>query len=77
MRRQARCEFNAYCKRTLRSELIDACRSSTLPVGRKATSGATVLLFRHDRRLDRGADEAAPQHSTEPFCFKNKKAVNL
>ena len=23
---QTRCEFNAYCKRTLRNELIDACR---------------------------------------------------
>ena len=25
---QTRCEFNAYCKRTLRNELIDACRES-------------------------------------------------
>ena len=25
---QIRCEFNAYCKRTLRNELIDACRES-------------------------------------------------
>ena len=23
---QTRCEFNAYCKRALRNELIDACR---------------------------------------------------
>ena len=25
---QTRCEFNAYCKHTLRNELIDACRES-------------------------------------------------
>ena len=24
---QTRCEFNAYCKRTLRNELIDACKN--------------------------------------------------
>ena len=37
---QTRCEFNAYCKRTLRNELIDAtaCRSSALPAGRKTSS---------------------------------------
>ena len=27
---QIRCEFNAYCKRMLRNELIDACRVAVL-----------------------------------------------
>ena len=34
---QTRCEFNAYCKRTLRNELIDACRKAEVGKSTKST----------------------------------------
>ena len=46
---QTRCEFNAYCKRALRNELIDACRE------RKRRQLREVIFFRPEPRRKKGS----------------------
>ena len=58
---QTRCEFNAYCKHTLRNELIDACRESK---SRRKHEVNFSDLAPHEETAQR----LAPVHSGLPLC---------
>ena len=62
---QTRCEFNAYCKRTLRNELIDACRE------RKSRKRHEVSFADHTPQEEKQlytADRYFVNEDEEAFC---------
>ena len=60
---QTRCEFNAYCKNTLRNELIDACRERKRRLRREVnfsdlTPHEEKQLYTVDKYFENGEEEA-------------------
>ncbi|RAW59222.1 RNA polymerase sigma factor [Faecalibacterium hattorii] len=62
---QTRCEFNAYCKRTLRNELIDACRERK---SRKRHEVSFADLTPHEEKQLYTVDRYFVNEDEEAFC---------
>lgn len=62
---QIRCEFNAYCKRTLRNELIDACRERKSRQRREVNFSD---LAPHEEKQLYTVDRYFADEDEEAFC---------
>lgn len=62
---QTRCEFNAYCKNTLRNELIDACRERKRRLRREVSFSA---LTPHEEKQLYTVDKYFADGNEEAFC---------